>query len=56
MVQEKVQFPCEANGYYGVVSTADSGVVVSFQDKMSSLKEKVSAHQLLGKIGDKIPC
>lgn len=56
MVQEKVQFPREANGYCGVVSTADSEVVVNLQDKMSSLKKKVLAHQLLGENGDIIPC
>jgi hypothetical protein len=56
VVQEKVHFPREANGYYGVVSTADSEVVVSLQDRMNSLKKKASAHQLLGKNGDIIPC
>lgn len=43
MVQEKVQLPREANGYHGVVPTAE--VVVSRQDKVDKLK-KASAHQL----------
>jgi hypothetical protein len=44
VVQEKLQFPREANGYHGVVPTAE--VVVSFQDKVNKLKKKASAYQL----------
>ena len=54
MVQGKVDFPHphEANGYYGVVPTAE--VVVSRQD--NKLKKKASAHQLFKKKGERIPC
>jgi hypothetical protein len=48
VVQEKLQFPREANGYHGVVPTAE--VVVSFQDKVNKLKKKASAHQLFKKM------
>jgi len=34
-VQEKVQFPHKANGYYGAVPTTE--VVVNFLDKMGNL-------------------
>jgi hypothetical protein len=47
VVQEKVQFPRKANGYHGVVPTAE--VVVSLQDKLNKLKKKASAHQLFKK-------
>lgn len=56
VVQGKVQFPHEANGYYGVVPTADSEVVVSLQDTVNKLKKKASAHRLVKKNGDRIPC
>jgi hypothetical protein len=56
VVQEKVQFPRGANGYYGVVPTADSEVVVSLQDKMNKLKKKASVHQPFKKNEDKIRC
>ena len=54
MVQGKVQFPHKANGYYGVVPTAE--IVVSLQDNVNKLKKKASAHQLFKKNGDRIPC
>ena len=42
VVQGKVDFPHEANGYHGVVPTAE--VVVSHRDKANKLKKKASAH------------
>jgi len=45
VVQEKVQFPLEANGWHGLVPTVD--VVMNLQDKMNELKKEVSAHQHL---------
>jgi len=59
-VQEKVQpeFPRKANGYHGVVSTAETAeVVASLEDNVNNLKKKASAHQLFKKKnGDRIPC
>lgn len=42
MVQERILFPCKANGYHSLVPTAD--VVMNLQDKMYELKKKTSAH------------
>jgi hypothetical protein len=47
VVQGNLDFPHEANGYHGVVPTAE--VVVSRQDKANKLKRKASAHQLFKK-------
>ena len=43
VVQERIPFPCKANGYYhSVVPTVE--VVMNLQDKMNELKKKASVH------------
>jgi hypothetical protein len=41
VVQERIPFPCKANGHHSLVPTA--GIAMNLRDKMYELKKKTSA-------------